>query len=98
MYATPATGTSQNPNDLEDYLLGKKRVDKILTADENAQVCYYLCDLHSRLKQVGFCSLAPLTRTSSPFRTLIVPEILQPRFVKILYSLSNSKNRLHTRH
>ncbi|KAF8216006.1 Pre-mRNA splicing factor-domain-containing protein [Mycena galopus ATCC 62051] len=38
MYATPATGSSQNPNDLEDYLLGKKRVDKILTADENAKV------------------------------------------------------------
>ncbi|PFH54871.1 hypothetical protein AMATHDRAFT_44654 [Amanita thiersii Skay4041] len=38
MYATPATGTSQNPNDLEDYLLGKKRVDKILTADDNAKV------------------------------------------------------------
>ncbi|KAF5385186.1 hypothetical protein D9615_001322 [Tricholomella constricta] len=38
MYSTPATGTSQNPNDLEDYLLGKKRVDKILTADENAKV------------------------------------------------------------
>ncbi|KAG6840912.1 hypothetical protein C0991_003254 [Blastosporella zonata] len=38
MYATPATGSSQNANDLEDYLLGKKRVDKILTADENAKV------------------------------------------------------------
>ncbi|KAJ6503332.1 Pre-mRNA splicing factor-domain-containing protein [Mycena vitilis] len=38
MYTTPASGTSQNPNDLEDYLLGKKRVDKILTADENAKV------------------------------------------------------------
>ncbi|KAJ7161373.1 Pre-mRNA splicing factor-domain-containing protein [Mycena crocata] len=38
MYSTPATGTSQNSNDLEDYLLGKKRVDKILTADENAKV------------------------------------------------------------
>ncbi|KAG6862147.1 hypothetical protein C0995_004229 [Termitomyces sp. Mi166 len=38
MYATPATGSSQNPNDLEDYLLGKKRVDKILTADENAKI------------------------------------------------------------
>lgn len=35
MYTTPATGSNQNPNDLEDYLLGKKRVDKILTADEN---------------------------------------------------------------
>lgn len=39
MYSTPATGNSQNPNDLEDYLLGKKRVDKILTADETAKVC-----------------------------------------------------------
>ncbi|KAG6879855.1 hypothetical protein C0992_010524 [Termitomyces sp. T32_za158] len=38
MYATPATGSSQNTNDLEDYLLGKKRVDKILTADENAKI------------------------------------------------------------
>ncbi|KAK7059205.1 RNA-splicing factor [Paramarasmius palmivorus] len=38
MYTTPATGSSQNPNDLEDYLLGKKRVDKILTGDENAKV------------------------------------------------------------
>ncbi|KAL0578471.1 RNA-splicing factor [Marasmius crinis-equi] len=38
MYTTPATGSSQNPNDLEDYLLGKKRVDKILTADENAKI------------------------------------------------------------
>lgn len=41
MYATPATGGTQNPNDLEDYLLGKKRVDKILTADENAKVCLF---------------------------------------------------------
>ncbi|KAF7979403.1 hypothetical protein HWV62_42514 [Athelia sp. TMB] len=38
MYSTPATGSSQNANDLEDYLLGKKRVDKILTADENEKL------------------------------------------------------------
>lgn len=38
MYSTPATGSSQNANELEDYLLGKKRVDKILTADENEKV------------------------------------------------------------
>ena len=38
MYATPATGSNQNANDLEDYLLGKKRVDKILTAEENEKV------------------------------------------------------------
>jgi len=38
MYATPASGSGQNPNELEDYLLGKKRVDKILIGDENAKV------------------------------------------------------------
>ena len=38
MYATPASGSSQNPNDLEDYLLGKKRVDKILIGNENEKV------------------------------------------------------------
>ena len=38
MYSTPATGSSTNPNDLEDYLLGKKRVDKMLTADEHAKL------------------------------------------------------------
>lgn len=43
MYATPATGTSQNPNDLEDYLLGKKRVDKILIGTENEKVNSSLC-------------------------------------------------------
>jgi len=35
MYATPATGSGGNTNDLEDYLLGKKRVDKLLVGDEN---------------------------------------------------------------
>ncbi|PCH33998.1 hypothetical protein WOLCODRAFT_135438 [Wolfiporia cocos MD-104 SS10] len=38
MYSTPATGSSANANDLEDYLLGKKRVDKILTAGENEKI------------------------------------------------------------
>ncbi|EPT01535.1 hypothetical protein FOMPIDRAFT_1120202 [Fomitopsis schrenkii] len=38
MYATPATGSNQNANELEDYLLGKKRVDKILTAGENEKL------------------------------------------------------------
>ena len=38
MYSTPATGSGQSANDLEDYLLGKKRVDKILTGDEHDKV------------------------------------------------------------
>ena len=47
MYATPATGSNQNPNDLEDYLLGKKRVDKILIGGENEKV---------RLASIARCS------------------------------------------
>lgn len=43
MYATPAAGGSTNPNDLEDYLLGKRRVDKVLTGDDNAKVCSGTC-------------------------------------------------------
>jgi Pre-mRNA splicing factor len=44
MYATPASGSGANANELEDYLLGKKRVDKMLTGDENAKVCHlYAC-------------------------------------------------------
>jgi hypothetical protein len=42
MYATPASGGSTNPNDLEDYLLGKRRVDKVLTGDDNAKVSHEL--------------------------------------------------------
>ena len=38
MYATPATGSSTNANELEDYLLGKKRVDKMLIGSENEKV------------------------------------------------------------
>jgi len=38
MYSTPATGGGPSSNELEDYLLGKKRVDKILTGDENDKV------------------------------------------------------------
>jgi hypothetical protein len=47
MYSTPATGSGQNSNDLEDYLLGKKRVDKILTADENAKVRHVFQLVHN---------------------------------------------------
>ncbi|KZT41419.1 hypothetical protein SISSUDRAFT_1043014 [Sistotremastrum suecicum HHB10207 ss-3] len=35
MYATPATGGGASANDMEDYLLGKKRVDRVLIGDEN---------------------------------------------------------------
>lgn len=38
MYATPAAGTTASTNDLEDYLLGKKRVDKLLIGDEHAKL------------------------------------------------------------
>jgi len=38
MYNTPATGGGPSQNDLEDYLLGKKRVDKMLIGDEHAKL------------------------------------------------------------
>jgi hypothetical protein len=38
MYATPATGAGPSANELEDYLLGKKRIDKLLQQDETAKV------------------------------------------------------------
>lgn len=38
LYATPASGNGPNASEMEDYLLGKKRVDKILIADENAKL------------------------------------------------------------
>ncbi len=38
MYATPATTGSSSAADMEDYLLGKKRVDKLLQGDENKEV------------------------------------------------------------
>lgn len=45
MYNAPATGSNIDKNELEDYLLGKKRVDKLLKADEGLQ--------HSRGSQQG---------------------------------------------
>ena len=48
MYVTPATWNKQNPHDLRDYLLGKKRVDMILTADENEKVCMTIYTQSSR--------------------------------------------------
>lgn len=45
MYNAPASGSNIDKNELEDYLLGKKRVDKLLKADEGLQ--------HSRGNQEG---------------------------------------------
>ncbi|SPO39947.1 uncharacterized protein PSFLO_05429 [Pseudozyma flocculosa] len=38
MYATPAAANAPSANDLEDYLLGKKRVDQMLRGDEAQKV------------------------------------------------------------
>lgn len=38
LYATPASGSGPSASEMEEYLLGKKRVDKILVADENAKL------------------------------------------------------------
>ena len=57
MYATPATGSNQNSNELEDYLLGKKRVDKILTAGENEKVRLPILASYPVADQVNGCQL-----------------------------------------
>jgi len=94
MYSTPATGTSQNPNDLEDYLLGKKRVDKILTADENAKVSINTPALMVPDTDVLCNRLVLLTRTSSLFRTRTMLATLRLKYEKIPYSPSSNKSRL----
>lgn len=38
MYATPASGGGIKGEELEDYLLGKRRVDSILKGDDEKQV------------------------------------------------------------
>ena len=83
MYTTPATGSNQNANDLEDYLLGKKRVDKILTADDNAKVrlvsgsCLFYPDM--------LFSWELRTRISSPSKMPTLPEMSPPKFARIRY-------------
>jgi hypothetical protein len=39
MYNAPAEGDGPAPEELEQYLLGKKRVDAIFKAKDEAQVC-----------------------------------------------------------
>ena len=81
MYTTPATGSNQNANDLEDYLLGKKRVDKILTADDNVKVrpIPSLSVLFSDM----WSSWELRTRISSPSRTLTLRETSPRKFARI---------------
>lgn len=59
MYATPAAGGGPSANDLEEYLLGKKRVDQMLTGDEAAKVsCLSYLHFRSILTQyfyLGWC-------------------------------------------
>ena len=92
MYATPATGSNQNPNDLEDYLLGKKRVDKILTADENEKV-RRISALAVLLSDIVHRSVLPI-RTSSPLSMPILSATRRRRSERTLFSPSNSKSKL----
>ena len=92
MYATPATGSSQNPNDLEDYLLGKKRVDKILIGDENEKV--NSTTSHNSEPSHILPRSVPLIRTLSPFRMQIQRATLQPKSARTLSWLSNNRKPL----
>lgn len=97
MYATPATGSSANKNDLEDYLLGKKRVDKLLIGDENEKVRCSVCIFPS-FSDVLTHMLVPLRsepriRTSLPCRMPTRRVTSLQRFAKILSLRSSSKNK-----
>jgi hypothetical protein len=83
MYTTPATGSNQNSNDLEDYLLGKKRVDKILTADDNVKVRAIL-SLYVSFSDVWSSWELP-TRILSPSRMPTLPEISPRKFARIRF-------------
>jgi len=85
MYTTPATGNSQNPNDLEDYLLGKKRVDKILVADENAKVCPTTNVTSVLFLTALLSSSEPLIKVSLQSKMQTVLVILLQKFARILY-------------
>lgn len=96
MYTTPATGSTQNSNDLEDYLLGKKRVDKILTADENAKVCAHRASILACLTDNLYSSVHPI-RILLLYRMPIMFGISLPRSARTRFLLLNSRNRHRTR-
>lgn len=86
MYTTPATGSSANPNDLEDYLLGKKRVDKMLIGDEHEKVRSG-APLPFLLANLFSLSSVHRTRVSLLFRMQIPLVMLPTRSARILFSL-----------
>ena len=101
MYATPASGSGANANELEEYLLGKKRVDKMLTGDENAKVCnlYILqCRIlnDAQLTLVYFRSEL-LTRISLRFKMQTALETQQPRSERTRSLPLSSRSKQPTR-
>lgn len=92
MYTTPAAGGGQNANDLEDYLLGKKRVDKILTADDNAKVCSIVMFVVNFTDRTEY-SWVHRIRTSLLSRMPTQHEMCLRRFERTLYLPSNSRSK-----
>jgi hypothetical protein len=97
MYATPASGSGQSANDLEDYLLGKKRVDKLLIGDDNQAVSSHPPSGHNKIL-IFTPSLERAIRTLSPFRMPTLFVILLPRLERIPFLLSSSRSSRLTRH
>jgi hypothetical protein len=102
MYATPATGSTQNANDLEDYLLGKKRVDQILIGNENEKVRLILdslsCTGQTLTQLLSALRLAPATKTSLPPNTPTPHGTQLRRSGTTRSSRSSSRNRPRTHH
>lgn len=105
MYAAPAEGNGPSAEELEQYLLGKKRVDKLLK-DNQEQVRYRplpptltltdtdeLSTYRPSLKAAPSKPPAP----SPPFKTPTPPATPPPRSAKTLSSPSSVKSKLSTR-
>lgn len=103
MYAAPAEGSGPNAEELEQYLLGKKRVDKLLKGNEEkvrarCRIAHRApADSHA---PVHSCSPhLPTTPQglSPPFRTPTRPATRRPRFARIRSWPSSGKSNCSTR-
>lgn len=61
MYATPASGGGIKGEELEDYLLGKRRVDSILKGDDEKQVRRAVMSLLRQAATADPSSLHPIS-------------------------------------
>lgn len=101
MYATPSTaegggalgGQRIGEKDMEEYLLGKKRVDEVLKQGDNVSPSSATGRTSRQLAR-PFRSV-PHTNSSSLFKTPIMRKTLLLKYERIHYSLSRDRNSSH---